>query len=228
MIQLAALKTNSRIAISAIAVTAGVFFDFIGLCVQQSALNSAIVTQNFNILGLNWYWVFLYLAWVLSVVLAAGTDSLKTYRFLLLGLTSVVVATIPIDIHDAVSVSATQGSFGTGAVLRVIGLIFAFFPVFGTLIQMGAEPESFVHQGSFPSMPTVSGARKPDHEMAAPAALNPGPAYNQNNRASVVPGNVVIFKAKALYAYEANPSDPNELSFEKGAILNVLDNKGKW
>ncbi|OCF34531.1 SHO1 osmosensor [Kwoniella heveanensis CBS 569] len=35
-------------------------------------------------------------------------------------------------------------------------------------------------------------------------------------------------KAKAMYAYSASPDDPNEVSFAKGDILDVLDNTGKW
>lgn len=27
---------------------------------------------------------------------------------------------------------------------------------------------------------------------------------------------------------DANPEDPNELSFTKGEILDILDSKGKW
>ncbi|CAO1635248.1 unnamed protein product [Sympodiomycopsis kandeliae] len=36
------------------------------------------------------------------------------------------------------------------------------------------------------------------------------------------------YKARALYAYSANPDDPTEISFSKGEILNIVDNSGKW
>jgi SHO1 osmosensor len=31
-----------------------------------------------------------------------------------------------------------------------------------------------------------------------------------------------------MYAYNASPDDPNEVSFAKGDILDVVDNTGKW
>jgi len=31
-----------------------------------------------------------------------------------------------------------------------------------------------------------------------------------------------------MYAYNASPDDPNEVSFGKGDILDVIDNTGKW
>ncbi|THH32021.1 hypothetical protein EUX98_g2142 [Antrodiella citrinella] len=39
---------------------------------------------------------------------------------------------------------------------------------------------------------------------------------------------VSILRAKALYSYRASPDDPNEISFVKDQILDVLDSEGKW
>lgn len=36
------------------------------------------------------------------------------------------------------------------------------------------------------------------------------------------------YKARALYAYQANADDPTEISFTKGEILDIVDNSGKW
>jgi SHO1 osmosensor len=41
-------------------------------------------------------------------------------------------------------------------------------------------------------------------------------------------GDTYSYRAKALYAYTASPDDPNEISFTKGEILDIMDNSGKW
>ncbi|KAG6811573.1 hypothetical protein H0H92_006822 [Tricholoma furcatifolium] len=52
--------------------------------------------------------------------------------------------------------------------------------------------------------------------------------------ASPIPENIppaetsFSYKAKALYAYTASPDDPNEISFSKGEILDIMDKNGKW
>ena len=52
----------------------------------------------------------------------------------------------------------------------------------------------------------------------------------QENLTSVVvaPTADYAYKARAMYSYEANPEDSNELSFVKGEVLDIVDNKGKW
>ncbi|KAH9835882.1 uncharacterized protein C8Q71DRAFT_763850 [Rhodofomes roseus] len=37
-----------------------------------------------------------------------------------------------------------------------------------------------------------------------------------------------LYKAKALYSYNASPDDPNEISFNKGEIMEIIDKQGKW
>ncbi|QBM91079.1 SHO1 osmosensor [Metschnikowia aff. pulcherrima] len=55
--------------------------------------------------------------------------------------------------------------------------------------------------------------------------------YNGGNGTTdnfAVPVTTFRYKAKALYSYDANPADTNEISFAKDEILDVDDIDGKW
>ncbi|KAM0754826.1 hypothetical protein T439DRAFT_321877 [Meredithblackwellia eburnea MCA 4105] len=77
--------------------------------------------------------------------------------------------------------------------------------------------------------------------MGGPAGLSVNDLHNaqDNNARSPTIGGAsmmegqgsqqdYILKAKALYSYSASPDDPNEISFTKGDILDIVDNSGKW
>jgi len=62
--------------------------------------------------------------------------------------------------------------------------------------------------------------------QGSPGALPPQATVPAD--ASVQSGDTFTYRAKALYAYNASSDDPNEISFTKGEILEIIDKQGKW
>ncbi|KAJ6479207.1 kinase-like domain-containing protein [Mycena vitilis] len=55
-------------------------------------------------------------------------------------------------------------------------------------------------------------------------------AYGPNNYSNDYADDLCHYpyKAKSLYAYSGSADDPNELSFKKGEILDIVDKQDKW
>jgi len=66
-----------------------------------------------------------------------------------------------------------------------------------------------------------------DNGPSSPLMAGVGAAGGASGGTDAPPENY-LYKAKALYAYTASAEDPNEISFSKGEILDIVDKQGKW
>lgn len=94
-------------------------------------------------------------------------------------------------------------------------------PQMYTSAQLGGNFETSVNKGGDP-IKYPSGTTPPA-STPTPGASAP-PAGDQE----VAQPTEYPYRAEAMYSYEANPEDPNEISFQKHEILEVWDVSGRW
>lgn len=98
--------------------------------------------------------------------------------------------------------------------------------------QMYTSAQLNGFENSTPLGNTMTGARNSNFGAGAPQQpqqpQQPPQQTKSGHDAEVVPPTEYPYKAKAIYSYEANPDDANEISFSKHEILEVSDVSGRW
>ncbi|KAF8930479.1 hypothetical protein EDD21DRAFT_389881 [Dissophora ornata] len=190
----------------------GWFITFIAACSIGSGIH------------LVWVEIFYNLFILLGTSLAVATQAVHNYRLVILTFIGGSLSLLFVCIESTINVKfAKFSAAGAGLIFQSLVLIFWVF-------YFGAEEESLAKR-------TINGFTIPLGHGAAGAVVSNGVVHGasadqhaQENMTSVnvAPAADYAYKARALYSYEANPEDSNELSFVKSEVLDIVDNKGKW
>ena len=107
---------------------------FYALLVSQT-----VETSEYSGYGLSWYFAFFYFAWIGCLLATLGTKTLNVYRHLLLSMTSVVLAFIPINIDSCLKKTAADEILPFINGMRVAGLIVMAFPATAIWFFLGYD-----------------------------------------------------------------------------------------
>ncbi|CAG8589752.1 10327_t:CDS:2, partial [Scutellospora calospora] len=197
--------------------------------------------------GVAWFYIVYELFIIIGIFAAIATNALNYYRISFILLLCVFIGRKTLNLINyqtqIVSLLAIGISFQINIITFDIGISLAQFQAFAAgalfitivslvwIISLGAEDGSLVgdtiNSWSINSKPTNPRNVHPDVGFPPGVQLNSG-QMNMPDQVVVSPNADYAYKAKALYDYQANPEDHTELSFTKGEVLDIVDNKGKW
>ncbi|KAF9109323.1 Transmembrane osmosensor [Mortierella sp. AM989] len=197
-------------ACSLVLFAVGWFISFIALCTVGAFPH------------LIWVNIFYNLFLLLGATLAVASQSVHNYRLVILTFIGGSLSLLFTSIDFAVSLKGPKFS-AVGA-----GLIFQSFVLIFWVFYFGSEEESLakrtINGFTIPRGPGAGAGSNGAHGVVSP---NQQPLDNLSS-VVVAPAADYAYKARALYSYDANPEDSNELGFVKGEVLDIVDNKGKW
>ncbi|KAJ7796093.1 hypothetical protein B0H14DRAFT_2376740 [Mycena olivaceomarginata] len=95
-----------------------------------------------------------------------------------------------------------------------------------------------------PGVPSVPPPLTPSKSKTAGTEIPDGPRSRASHAGAMLPGIIIvsppppasdddteeetILRARALHSYKGSSDDPTELSFQKGEVLEIEDQAGKW
>lgn len=194
---------NPIVLVSAVGSAIGWLMAFIGTCILGGRAGG-------------FWWTLIYeLLLLSSIMLAIYKQCFQHHQLMFLTFLGVSIAmlTLHVDGFMAYSDGGSQVA-GAGAVIMIV---MQFFWV----ILFGSTEESILFQYIYASVTVPVNRHLSPKEskvaLSAPEAYSP-----------TIPPSISKIYVNALHPYQANPEDPNELSFNKDEQLEILNKSGNW
>jgi len=182
-----------------------------------------------NLEGISWFFIIFELFLIFGIAAAIATDSVRHYRLTILTFLGFSLSFLVEAINITIQSNASQfQAIAAGTIfLSIVTIVWIF--------SFGSEEGSII-VNTINSLAINKVDRNiPHHHVtggfppSGPIPMIPTSIHESSPVTVAVSPNVeYAYKAKALYDYQANPDDQNELSFSKGETLDIADNKGKW
>ncbi|ORX94566.1 hypothetical protein K493DRAFT_352383 [Basidiobolus meristosporus CBS 931.73] len=194
---------------------------FIALLAWIVLFVSAIVA---GALGFTWFVIIFLFVLKVLLIMAIITGSVRHHRFALLVFLTIGIVLCIIDINAFVySTESVFRALAAGFIISVIALIL-------WAIAMGVEQETYIHRTlhSYKLGEPVRGAEASEAPPMSQNSAAPPQVTSHGDYPPLANNAQYSFRAQALYPYQANHSDPQELSFNEGEVIDVVQPEGKW
>ncbi|KAJ2161236.1 Transmembrane osmosensor [Coemansia sp. RSA 552] len=196
------------------------------------------------IVATTWFMIVYLFVLAFALVATIATNSLHKYRLALLAMISIGLS---LNVgHIGYYINATVG------VLQAMsaGLIFVEITLFFWVLILGSGPGTYLadlcgtgvdakaNMLPMAEMPMGRNSYRQTMHSTAPTAMagGGGSSVSDYYGSELTQSRIThkqsessdVYKARALYAYDANPDDPNEVSIAKDEVMLVIDDSGKW
>ncbi|KAG2207500.1 hypothetical protein INT47_004248 [Mucor saturninus] len=169
------------------------------------------------------WWVMIYqLCIIIGHLVVFMSGSMQHYRLAMAAFLASSIPLLTIQIDYVVQYTKTSIP-KVPASAYVAGYIMLVTVQYLWLLVIGSDRQTWLGQLAHHPVyePTPYYSEKMDQSLPSNAIMRPLQAV----RKTPVEFNE---KVQALHAYHASAEDPNELNFEKGEILEIVDRKGNW